>query len=76
MAHVGGTLVEIATPLVLLLSTNRWLTSAGVVLMVLFHLFITSTFPAGGTAGVERPVRLRRRLPVPRLPGRGRLRAR
>ncbi|MDA3626603.1 DUF3556 domain-containing protein [Saccharopolyspora sp. WRP15-2] len=45
MAHVGGTLVEIATPLVLLLSTNRWLTSAGVVLMVLFHLFITSTFP-------------------------------
>ncbi|MGW4593395.1 DUF3556 domain-containing protein [Amycolatopsis thermoflava] len=45
MAHVGGTTVEIITPLVLLFSTNRWLTVAGVVLMVLFHLFITSTFP-------------------------------
>ncbi|MFJ8109157.1 DUF3556 domain-containing protein [Streptomyces sp. NPDC096132] len=45
MAHVGGTTVEIVTPLVLLFSTNRWLTLAGVVLMVVFHLFITSTFP-------------------------------
>ena len=45
MAHVGGTTVEIVTPLVLLFSTNRWLTVAGVVLMVVFHLFITSTFP-------------------------------
>lgn len=45
MAHVGGTLVEIVTPLVLLLSSNYWLTLAAVVLMVLFHLFITSTFP-------------------------------
>lgn len=45
MAHVGGTFVEIATPLVLLFSTNYWLTLGAVVLMVLFHLFITSTFP-------------------------------
>lgn len=45
MAHVGGTLVEIVTPLVLLFSTNYRLTLAAVVLMVLFHLFITSTFP-------------------------------
>lgn len=45
MAHVGGTTVEIITPLVLLFSTNRWLTLAAVVLMVVFHLFITSTFP-------------------------------
>ncbi|OLT40049.1 hypothetical protein BJF85_06965 [Saccharomonospora sp. CUA-673] len=45
MAHVGGTLVEIVTPLVLLLSSNYWLTLAAVVLMVLFHVFITSTFP-------------------------------
>ncbi|MFG2029527.1 DUF3556 domain-containing protein [Streptomyces sp. NPDC048825] len=45
MAHVGGSTVEIVTPLVLLFSTNRWLTLAGVVLMVVFHLFITSTFP-------------------------------
>ncbi|OLL72270.1 membrane protein [Pseudonocardia sp. Ae168_Ps1] len=45
MAHVGGTTVEIITPLVLLFSTNHWLTLAGVVLMVVFHLFITSTFP-------------------------------
>lgn len=45
MAHVGGTTVEIITPLVLLFSTNHWLTLAAVVLMVVFHLFITSTFP-------------------------------
>ncbi|MFD2470932.1 DUF3556 domain-containing protein [Amycolatopsis silviterrae] len=45
MAHVGGTTVEIITPLVLLFSANHWVTLAGVVLMVVFHLFITSTFP-------------------------------
>ncbi|MGV9720341.1 DUF3556 domain-containing protein [Nocardia beijingensis] len=45
LAHVGGTTVEIITPLVLLFSTNHWLTLAGVVLMVVFHAFITSTFP-------------------------------
>ncbi|UGT56730.1 DUF3556 domain-containing protein [Nocardia asteroides] len=45
LAHVGGTTVEVITPLVLLFSTNHWLTLAGVVLMVVFHLFITSTFP-------------------------------
>ncbi|HEX5569647.1 MAG TPA: DUF3556 domain-containing protein [Streptomyces sp.] len=45
LAHVGGTFVEIVTPLVLLMSTNRTVTLAAVVLMVLFHLFITSTFP-------------------------------
>jgi uncharacterized membrane protein YkgB len=45
MAHVLGTTVEIIAPLVLLFSTSRWLTVAGVVLMVAFHLFITSTFP-------------------------------
>jgi hypothetical protein len=45
MAHVGGTTVEIVTPVVLLFSTNPWLTLAGVVLMVVFHLFIASTFP-------------------------------
>ena len=45
MAHVNGTTVEIAAPLVLFFSTNRWLTLAAVVLMVGFHLFIISTFP-------------------------------
>ncbi|MBJ7336063.1 DUF3556 domain-containing protein [Mycolicibacterium sp.] len=45
MAHVAGTTVEIATPMVLLFSTNRWLTLAGVLVMVAFHLFIVSTFP-------------------------------
>jgi hypothetical protein len=45
LAHVGGTLVEIVTPLVLLLSVNRTVTLLAVTLMVLFHLFITSTFP-------------------------------
>lgn len=46
MAHVGGTFVEIAAPLVLLLSTTQWLTVAAVALMVCFHLFIVSTFPS------------------------------
>ncbi|MET8249071.1 DUF3556 domain-containing protein [Streptomyces sp. NPDC005202] len=45
MAHIGGTTVEIITPLVLLFSTNPYVTIAAVALMVLFHLFITSTFP-------------------------------
>ena len=45
MAHVGGTFVEVATPLILLFSPYRPLTIAAVVLMVAFHLFITSTFP-------------------------------
>ncbi|GAB26047.1 hypothetical protein GOPIP_091_00400 [Gordonia polyisoprenivorans NBRC 16320 = JCM 10675] len=45
VGHVLGTIVEIVTPLVLLFSTNKWLTLAGVVLMVCFHLFIFSTFP-------------------------------
>ncbi|MEU4811298.1 DUF3556 domain-containing protein [Nocardia fluminea] len=45
MAHVGGTAVEVVTPIVLLFSTNHWLTLAGVAMMVIFHLFITSTFP-------------------------------
>ncbi len=45
MAHVNGTFVEIAAPLVLFFSTNKWLTLAAALLMVGFHLFIISTFP-------------------------------
>jgi uncharacterized membrane protein YkgB len=45
MAHAAGTTVEILAPLVLLFSTNKWLTVAAVVVMVAFHLFIISTFP-------------------------------
>jgi Transmembrane protein of unknown function (DUF3556) len=45
MAHVNGTTVEIAAPLVLFFSTNKWLTLAAALLMVGFHLFIVSTFP-------------------------------
>lgn len=45
LAHVGGTVVEIVTPLVLLFSTDLYLTAAAVTLMVVFHLFIISTFP-------------------------------
>jgi hypothetical protein len=45
LAHVGGTFVEVVTPLILLFSTNRTITLLAVVLMVCFHLFITSTFP-------------------------------
>lgn len=43
-AHVGGTTIEVVTPLVLLFSTNRWLTLAAVVLMVVFHLMIFGMF--------------------------------
>ncbi|MFE3446076.1 DUF3556 domain-containing protein [Nocardia sp. NPDC059180] len=45
MGHVGGTTVEIVTPLILLFSTNVYLTIAAVAMMVIFHLFILSTFP-------------------------------
>nr|WP_271209111.1 DUF3556 domain-containing protein [Rhodococcus wratislaviensis]GLK33567.1 hypothetical protein GCM10017611_04090 [Rhodococcus wratislaviensis] len=45
VAHGAGTAVEIITPLVLLFSTNRWVTLAAIVLMVAFHLFIVFVFP-------------------------------
>jgi Transmembrane protein of unknown function (DUF3556) len=45
VAHVGGTLVEFVTPLVLLFSRNHTVTVAAVVLMLCFHAFIISTFP-------------------------------
>ncbi len=45
MAHGGGTFVEIITPLVLLLSPWKPVTLAAVVVMVIFHVFIISTFP-------------------------------
>nr|WP_314142795.1 DUF3556 domain-containing protein [uncultured Rhodococcus sp.] len=45
VGHVLGTLVEIATPMVLLFTTNAVVALAGAGLMVAFHLFITSTFP-------------------------------
>ena len=45
MAHVGGSTVEIVLPLVLLFSTNPTVTLLAVIGMVLFHLFIISTFP-------------------------------
>lgn len=45
MAHVGGTFVEIVTPLVLLFNTNKTVAVLGVVVMITFHLFITSMFP-------------------------------
>lgn len=45
MAHVNGTCVEMLVPLVLLFSTNKWVTLIAVLIMVIFHLFIVSTFP-------------------------------
>ncbi|KRA37596.1 MULTISPECIES: DUF3556 domain-containing protein [unclassified Nocardioides] len=45
MAHVLGTTAELAVPLVLLFSTNWTITLLAVGSMVLFHLFITQTFP-------------------------------
>lgn len=45
VAHLLGTTVEIATPIVLLFTTNTTVALLGAVLMVAFHLFIVSTFP-------------------------------
>jgi hypothetical protein len=45
LAHGGGTFIEIVTPMFLLFSTNRDLTLAAVTVMVIFHVFIISTFP-------------------------------
>ena len=45
MAHVNGTFVEIAAPLVLFISTNKWLTIGAALFMLAFHMFIVSTFP-------------------------------
>ena len=45
MAHGLGTVVEILSPLVLLLSPWPWPTFVAATIMVGFHLFIISTFP-------------------------------
>jgi hypothetical protein len=45
MAHVGGTTVEIIIPIALLLTTNNTVALLGAVAMLVFHIFITSTFP-------------------------------
>ena len=45
MAHVGGTTVEILIPLVLLVTSNNDLARVGAIAMLVFHIFITSTFP-------------------------------
>lgn len=45
MAHVGGTTVEILVPLTLLFVANENVAIAAALFMVLFHLFIISTFP-------------------------------
>ena len=45
MAHVGGTTIEVGIPLVLLFTTSREVAIAGAAAMVIFHLFIISTFP-------------------------------
>jgi hypothetical protein len=45
LAHIGGTVVEIVTPLVLLFSTNKTVAIVAALVMLFFHLFITSTFP-------------------------------
>jgi Transmembrane protein of unknown function (DUF3556) len=44
IAH-QGTVIEFAAPIILLLSTNRTLTMLTLVVIVIFHLFITSMFP-------------------------------
>lgn len=44
-AHIGGTVVELCLPVVLLFSTNSTVTWLAIAGMILFHVFITSTFP-------------------------------
>ncbi|MTV24082.1 DUF3556 domain-containing protein [Nitriliruptoraceae bacterium ZYF776] len=44
-AHIGGSLVELTLPLVLLFSTDRTLTLLAVAGMICFHLFIIAAFP-------------------------------
>lgn len=45
MAHIAGTTVEILIPLVLLLTTNNTVALIGAILILGFHIYITSTFP-------------------------------
>lgn len=45
LAHGAGTLVEFGAPLVLLFSHNTTATAIAVVAMIVFHVFIISTFP-------------------------------
>lgn len=45
MAHGMGAGVEFIVPLVLLFSTNQWVTLGAVIIMVGYCLFIVSTFP-------------------------------
>lgn len=45
VAHILGTTVEIAAPLILLFSTNHTATLLAVMLMVAFHITIFLTFP-------------------------------
>ena len=45
MAHVGGTTVELLIPITLLLTTNNDVARLAAVAMLIFHIFITSTFP-------------------------------
>lgn len=45
LAHVGGTMVEMLTPLVLLFTGNPTAAAIAVIVMGAFHLFIISTFP-------------------------------
>jgi hypothetical protein len=46
LAHTG-TLFELAFPVVLLLGPGGWVTTAALVGMVLFHVYITSNIPMG-----------------------------
>jgi Transmembrane protein of unknown function (DUF3556)/Enoyl-CoA hydratase/isomerase len=45
LAHIGGTFVEVVTPLILLFTTNPTVAVIATALVVCFNLFITSTGP-------------------------------
>ena len=77
MAHVGGTTVEIIVPLVLLFSHNATGSrSSRAAVMVVFHLFITSTFPLAVPLEWNILFAYAHDLPVPRVPSVGGIRPR
>jgi hypothetical protein len=76
MAHGPGAFGELVPPLILLFSHNETLSTATAVFMVCYHIVHHLDVPAGGPAGVERRLRLHRRVPLHRLPQPRGLRAR
>ncbi|MFB6226807.1 MAG: DUF3556 domain-containing protein, partial [bacterium] len=43
----GARALEVGFPILLVIGTGGWITTVGLTLMVLFHIYITSNFPVG-----------------------------